>query len=134
MTYDEFMETIVKSTSGDWLYDDEKEKFVFKNNLLISIVGKEVDYEETGRFYEEWAMNFPDPVARKKEFELCYAGNEIETFYTAMVDGARMYIPYPKMDGMTITQKQYRIGEIVNLMNEAYGFDSYLSRAQITVK
>ncbi len=134
MTYDEFMEIIIESEPNDWLYDDAKGNFVFKDDLLISIIGKEVDYDESERFFEDWVEKFPDPVARRKEFELCYAGNEIETFYTAMVDGARMYIPYPNLQNMTISQKKYRIGKIVNLMNEGYGFDSYLSRAGITVE
>ena len=67
MTYDEFMEAVIESEPEDWLYDDEKGKFVFKNDLLISIIGKEVDYDESGRFYEEWATSFPDPVVRKRE-------------------------------------------------------------------
>lgn len=133
MTYDEFMEKVLESKPEDWLYNDEKGVFVLKNDLLITIVGKEVDYDESGRFYEEWATSFPDPNARKKEFELCYAGNEIDILYTAMVDGARMYIPYPKLTDMTISQKDYRLGQIVNVMNAAYGFDSYLNRAGITI-
>ena len=134
MTYDEFMGLIVNSEPDAWLYDDEKGIFVFTDDLLISIIGKEVDYDEFGRFYEEWAVSFPDPKAYRKEFELCYAGNIIETFYTAMVDGARMYIPYPRMGDMTISNKQYQIGKIVNLMNTGYGFDNYLRQANISVR
>lgn len=134
MTYYEFMQKINASDPEDWIYDDEKGKFVFKNDLLISILGKDIDYGESGKFYEDWATSFPDATAYRKEFELCYAGNEIETFYTAMVDGARMYLPYPKLDDMTISQNQYRLGKIVNLMNEGYGFDSYLRQANISVR
>lgn len=135
MNYEEFINAIVESEPNDWLCDDSKlkGKFVLKSNILISISEGEIDYEEFGRFHEEWAESFPDSVARKLQFELCYAGNEIESFYTVSVDGSRMYIPYPKLDGMTITRKQYAIGKIVNVLNEGYGFDSYLSRAGITV-
>ncbi len=134
MTYDEFIRTVVESDPNDWVYDDSKEKFIFKNDLMISIVGKEIDYSENGRFYEDWVMLFADPVARRREFELCYAGNEIETFYTVMVDGARMYIPYPKLNDMTISKNQYSLGKIINIMNKAYGFDYYLNRAKIVVE
>ena len=134
MPYDEFIETIVNSEPSDWIYDDAKSVYIFKPDISISIIGKEVDYEDSGLFYEDWAMDFPDNKARKKEFELCYNGNEIETFYTAYVDGMRVAIPYPKLDGMTITLKQYKIGKIVNIPNEGYGFDNYLRQANITLR
>lgn len=133
MTYDEFIGTIVNSEPDDWIYDDAKSVYIFKPDIRISIVGKEVDYEESGLFYEDWATRFPDETARRKEFELCYNGNEIETFYTVYVDGMRVAIPYPKLEGMTITLKQYKIGRIVNIPNEGYGFDNYLRRANITL-
>ena len=134
MTYAEFIATIVESEPNDWIYDDSKARYTFKPDISISIIGKDVDYGEGGLFYEDWAMDFPDRTARKKEFELCYNGNEIETFYTVYVDGMRVAIPYPNLDGMTITQKQYRIGAIVNIPNEGYGFDRYLRQSKITVQ
>lgn len=133
MTYYDFIETIISSEPSDWIYDDSKSSYVFIPDICISIIGKEVDYEDSGLFYEKWAMDFPDSKARKKEFELCYNGNEIETFYTVYVDGMRAAIPYPKLDGMTITLKQYKIGKIINIPNERYGFDNYLRQANITV-
>lgn len=133
MTYDEFIEAIVSSEPEDWIYDDAKSVYIFKPDISISIVGKEVDYEESGLFKEDWATHFPDKTARRKEFELCYNGNEIETFYAVYVDGMRVAIPYPELEGMTITSKQYNIGRIVNIPNEGYGFDNYLRRANITL-
>lgn len=134
MTYDKFIETVVNSKPSDWIYDDAKSVYIFKPDICISIIGKEVDYGESGLFYEEWAMDFPDNKARKKEFELCYNGNEIETFCAAYVDGMRVAIPYPKLGDMTITLKQYRIGQIINIPNSGYSFDDYLKRANITVE
>ncbi|MDO5291590.1 MAG: hypothetical protein Q4F05_02450 [bacterium] len=134
MNYDEFMNIIVQSNPSDWIYDDAKSTYIYKPNLYISIIGKEMDYSESGLFYEDWATNHPDSNARKKEFELCFNGTCVDTFYTASVDGSRMYIPYPKLESMTITQKQYAIGNIVNIPNEGYGYDSYLSRCGITVQ
>lgn len=134
MIYKDFMELIVNSDVEDWIYDDERGTIVLKNDLLITIKREEISYDEDGKFYEEWACNFPDSIAYRQRFESCYAGNVIETFYTVAVDGHRMDIPYPKLDDMTITRKQYSIGRIVNIPNEGYGFDSYLKRAGITVK
>lgn len=133
MTYDEFIKRIVNSDPDDWIYDDAKSLYIFKPDISISIIGKEVDYEDSGLFYEDWAMDFPDSKARRKEYELCYNGKEIETFYTAYVDGMRMAIPYPDVKEMTITLKQYKIGKIVNIPNEGYGYDDYLRRANITM-
>lgn len=134
MTFNDFMKQIVDSEPSDWIYDDSKSTYIFKPNIQISIVGKEMDYSQSGLFYEDWAMDFPDNKARRMEFELCYNGNDIETFNTVYVDGLRMAIPYPNLGDMSITQQQYKIGKIVNIPNESYGFDSYLERANITVK
>ncbi|MBE5875638.1 MAG: hypothetical protein E7290_01970 [Lachnospiraceae bacterium] len=132
MTYDNFWQTITNSTPDEWLYDDENSTYVFKNDLSISIVGSEIDYSESGKFYEEWAIRHPDATARRKEFSLCYNGVVIERFYTAAVDGLRMYIPYPNLDTMSISSEQYAIGKIVNIPNEGYGYESYLHRCGIT--
>lgn len=134
MTYDEFKNTILSSDVEDWIYDDEKSLYIYKQNLSITIIGNEMDYGEDGLFYEDWVMNFPNKEARKKTYELCYNGVEIETFYTVYVDGIRMAIPYPKLDDMSITKEQYGIGNIVNIPNAGYGFDEYLRRSNITVK
>lgn len=134
MTYEEFLAVIVESTPKDWIYNDEKRNYIFKNDLRISIIEKMIDYEDSGLFYEDWATKFPDNKARKVEFELCYNRNEIETFYMAYVDGMRMALPYPDLEDMSITKQQYQIGNIINIPNAAYGFDSYLSRANINVK
>ena len=133
MKYDEFINAIVNSSPVHWEYDDSVCRYIFKPDLAISIVGKEMDFGENGKFYEDWATDFTDPNARKKEFALCYMGNEIETFYTASVDGHRMYIPYPDLQTMHITYMQYAIGNIVNIPNASYGYDGYLARAGITV-
>ena len=56
----------------------------------------------------------------------------IEAFYTAAVDGYRALIPYVDRESMTLTNKQYTIGKILNI---PYGrFDEYLSQANIQVE
>ena len=133
MSYDEFMNNIIQSKPSNWIYDDSNSTYLFRPNLSISIIGDEIDFEDSGLFHESWATKHPDPHARIKTFKLCYNSNIIETFYTAAVDGLRMYIPYPNRETMTISQEQYIIGKIINIPNEDYGFDSYLNRCNITV-
>lgn len=65
---------------------------------------------------------------------LCFNGNIIETFYTASVDEARMYIPYPKSSTeLTITDLQYKIGRIINIptCDVIDRYDEYLNVAGI---
>lgn len=133
MNHDEFMNIITHSEPSDWIYDDSHSTYTFSTDMSISIIGEEIDYEDSGLFHEAWATQLPDPHARRKTFTLCYNGNVLETFYTASVDGSRMYIPYPNLETMTISETQYAIGRIINIPNEAYGFDSYLTRCNISV-
>lgn len=48
MTYDGLKDTIVNSEPEEWLYDDEKGLFVFKNDVLISIVQKKLITKKMG--------------------------------------------------------------------------------------
>ena len=94
--------------------------------------------DERARYFEEsWVTKYSDEKAYVHVAELYYNGMRIDDFYTALVDGCRMCIPYPKRDGMTITKEQYGIGNILNIpycVNDVYSFDEYLRQAGITVE
>jgi hypothetical protein len=132
MRYDDFIQQISNSTEEDWLYDDEIGKFVFRNDIRISIQSDRSVSSEDERFYEEWATNFPDPNAYRKKYFLQFNECTISTFYTVEVDGYRCAIPYPRLEDMTITRQQYNIGRIVNSIH-GYSFDEYLRSAGITI-
>lgn len=134
MTYEEFIEMIYNSHVDDWIYDDDEGIFVLKRDIRISILSDRSSstFDEQDDFNEEWAQNFPDRNAKRKIYKLRFNGEFIEVFYAVSVDGHRSYIPYPKLDGMTITSFQYKIGQIINSIH-GYSFDEYIQRARITV-
>ncbi|HIG0355899.1 TPA: hypothetical protein ACX96U_001187 [Clostridium sporogenes] len=134
MKYNEFINQIANSKPNQWMYDDEIGKYVFINNISITM---KQDRQGNEEFFEEWVKNFiHHPTATKMKIYLCFNGDIIDTFYTASVDEARMYIPYPKSSKeLTITNKQYNIGRIVNIpkCNVIDNYDEYLREAGIKV-
>lgn len=132
MRYDDFKSQIVNSTVEDWIYDDDLGKFIFTGDIRISILSDRSEPIDDDNFYEDWARSFPDSNAKRKKFFLQFNDSIIEQFYTVSVDGHRSYIPYPRLDGMTITSEQYAIGAIVNSIH-GHSFDEYLQQARITV-
>jgi len=129
--YDEFMKTMTESAPDEWRCYDDLGLYVYLNDIRISILSDRPEEEE--EFRESWVERFPDRTAYRRRFFLRYNGVVIDTFYTAAVDGWRMYIPYPRRPELTITQQQYRIGRILNIGPYASSFDEYLRRAGITV-
>ncbi|OMP67042.1 hypothetical protein [Domibacillus epiphyticus] len=132
MRYEDFMAQISNSIENDWLYDDEIGKFVFRNDIRISIQSDRTESVGDDGFYERWATNFPNENASRKKYFLQFNDCIVDTFYTVQVDGFRSAIPYPRLNGMTITQQQYNIGSIINSIH-GYSFDEYLTSAGITV-
>lgn len=132
MRYEEFMSQIYNSTEDDWLYDDEIGKFVYRNDIRISIQSDRSESFGDERFYESWATNFPDENARRQKHFFQFNDCVIDTFYAVLVDGSRSAIPYPNLEGLTITEEQYNVGRIINGIH-GYNFDEYLSSAGIAV-
>ncbi|MBS4534992.1 hypothetical protein GOQ29_05090 [Clostridium sp. D2Q-14] len=131
MMYKDFIKNIVNSEPKHWIYDDEVGSYVFKKDIRITMKQDKTDNEE---FDEEWVKNFiHHPTATRMIVDLCFNGNSIEKFYTAAVDGERMYIPYPNSE-MKITYKQYKIGRLINVgtCNVMDRYDEYLITAEIS--
>lgn len=133
MHYHEFIETIMNSNVADWLYDDEFRRYVFIGNVSISILTDREFYQD---FVENWTNNFSDNLAYANRFHLTFNGSIVETFYATAVDGYKMLIPYPKIEGMTISQKQYEMGRIINIPYTSImdQYDEYLRIAGITIR
>lgn len=143
MNYNEYINIIATSDKEDWIYDDARESYLYLPNISIMMKAKEEVINEDGewrtKFEEPWVENFTKPEAYVHTIELYYNGMRIDDFYTAIVDGSRMCIPYPKRDedGMTITKIQYGIGKIVNIpysVNDIYTLDEYLRQAKIKIE
>ena len=135
MTYSEYLQIIADSDISDWKYDDERGSYLYLPDISIMMQSKRED--ETRDFFEKWVENYANTKAYVHVIELYYNGMRIDDFYTAAVDGYRMYIPYPKIGTMSITQTQYGIGRIVNtpnLVNNVLNYDEYLKQGGITIK
>lgn len=138
MRYDQIMSIITESTPDEWIYDDDLGLYVYTEDVDITIISdrkwpNENGYDENSRFYEEWTEKFCDKEAYRRRFLIKYRGVTISAFYTAMVDGARCYIPYPNYENMSITQEQYGIGYIINVLPYKCEYDYYIKRAGIKV-
>jgi hypothetical protein len=134
MKYDDFIMAIISSYETDWIYDDEIGRYVFKDDIRIAIVLDRSDTNgEAEQFHEDWVKKFSDPKAYKKKFNLVFNGTIVEVFYTAAVDGYRMYIPYPSIKGMTISKIHFHIGRIINSAIRGYDYKEYIDTAGISV-
>jgi hypothetical protein len=139
MNFNEIINTIAESSPSDWLYDDDLGLYVYTEDVDITILSdrdwpNDNGFDEESRFHGTWAEQFPDSNAYRRRFFIRYRGVVISAFYTALVDGARCYIPYPNSQSLSITKEQYGIGYIINSLPARYDFDQYLRRAGITVQ
>ena len=128
------MNIISESRVEDWIYDDSDGRYVFKNNIAITM---QRDRDDDTDLEEDWVERFfHHPTASRQMVYLCYLGTIIEIFYTASVDEARMNIPYPRLTDMTISRQQYNIGRVVNLQECGVmdRYDDYLRTAGITAR
>lgn len=133
MKLNEFIEEITNSEVDDWTYDDELGRYIYKNDIRISIVS---DREFDESYESEWLNCYSNKKGYFDRFNLCFNGSIIESFYGVAVDGHRMIIPSPRLTNLTITRKQKLIGKIIN-KPYTYGIDDYeqyLNMAGISIR
>ena len=133
MSLDEYLSIIENSNIEDWKYDDNRQCYLYKPNISIMMYAK--CQEEDIEFPEEWVKNYCNETAYVHIIEFHYNGSRIDDFFTAIVDGCRMCIPYPKHKEMTISNQQYKIGKIINIpyCGACDRYDQYLDLAGIRV-
>ncbi|ADC49937.1 hypothetical protein BpOF4_09410 [Alkalihalophilus pseudofirmus OF4] len=131
MRYEEFKLSIIESKPSDWLYDQDTSVYVFKDNISITI-DSDITVPSEG-LSEDWISAYEDDIAYEKFFNLRYNGVAIERFRTVAVDGFRVFIPYPDKERMTITEEQYRIADILNLVYNGPELLDYFGRGDLSV-
>ncbi|MEC2071048.1 hypothetical protein [Alkalihalophilus marmarensis] len=131
MRYEEFKLSIIESKPSDWLYDQDTSVYVFKENISITI-DSDITVPSEG-LSEDWISAYEDDIAYEKFFNLRYNGVAIERFRTVAVDGFRVFIPYPDKERMTITEEQYRIADILNLVYNGPELLNYFGRGDLSV-
>lgn len=113
MNVNDFRKAILDSDFEDWIYHPDLRSWVLKSDLLISIC--EEDIGEMQLFNEPWATAyFMDKKAYKTRFFLKYGTNVVRIVYAAVVDGARVTIPFPKVNTNNLSGFDDKIGTIIN--------------------
>lgn len=129
----EILKVLYSSTPEEWSYNDDTGIYIFVKDIYLQIC--EIRQDELVPFNEPWVRVFEDPNAYRIMFLLKYNEIEIRRLFFACVDGARVFIPYPKScSDLRITKEQYHLGRIINHpFASCYSFDEYLRRAKIAV-
>jgi len=129
---DAIKKLVIDSEPDDWDYNDDRGVFTLKSDASVQI--RQINRDDFEKFEEDWVERYPDPVAYRDKYELLFNGNFIEEFFLIGVDGLRMSIPLPKASNdLRISERQYRLGKIINNKMKGYDLDDYLGRAGITV-
>lgn len=132
MTYYELIEVLLDSKADEWLWNDERSTWTFKNDLNIRLMKKsEPELSERRRFEEEWATALPDSNAYATEYELWYGASFVKSYPFVDVDGFRASLPYPKSrKELVITREQLAVAAAVN--GERSYFADYIKLFQIS--
>lgn len=130
MTYEELKKILDSSCKEDWLFNDSRGIYTYKNNLNIRIQRKDIDFESDAFEGEEWATKHPDPKAYREIYGIYYGSSFIEERLLVTVDGFRATLPLPKIKTNKIKQQDYQFARIVD-RNDS--LDEYIRRAGLEV-
>ncbi|GLQ66951.1 hypothetical protein [Gluconobacter kondonii] len=129
MNYDEAIQILATSSRSDWVIDDARGTFTYKNDLNLNI--KRDDEAERREFSEPWANKHPDPHAYSKYFDVRYGQSHLERKHLVVVDGGRAILPIPKSAiDLTVTDEDLNFARIID---EPSAVDEYLERSNIQV-
>lgn len=129
-TVEDIKNKIVESDIDDWKCDDNEGRYTYTKDIALQI--ERASFDQHTDFHEKWARKFSDPNAQKFTVTVYYNSSPVKKEYIVAVDGFRVNIPLPDRDSLSITEFQYRLGEILNIIG-GWDYDRYLSRAGITV-
>lgn len=136
MNYSEYMEKILSSAVSDWMPVTEN-LVVYKDDLSITIKAQEINHElsKITSPVETWALNHPDKSAYQREYFLYYNETPIYKIFTAVVDGGRAIIPFPRnVDGKwVLSESHYKLGSIISC-NDLSRYNEYIERSKIEVR
>lgn len=130
MTYNELKEIISISRKEDWLFNDERGIYIYKNNLAVRIKRRDIDFDFDKFAGEDWATQHPDPTAYRVVYEIYYGSSFIEEKLLVSVDGHRATLPLPKVNTVLVSQADYHFASIIDQLNT---LDEYMSRAGLEV-
>lgn len=106
------LDIIYNSNKYDWLFYEEKNTYVLKENFKIKIIGS--DYEDRQRFNEDWATNHPDKEAYRYDYIIYDGDIQIKEFSLVAIDGHRAYLPMPKINTTIVKRNEYFLSRLFN--------------------
>ena len=130
MNYNELLKTILTSSRDDWLFNDERGIYTYKNDLNIWIKRKDIDFDRDKFGGEDWATKHPDPNAYREIYEIYYNSSFVEEKMLVSVDGFRASLPLPKVGTNKVKEEDYQFAKIVDQLNT---LDEYINRANLEV-
>lgn len=130
MTYNELEKAIRNSTKADWLFNDERGIYTFKNDLNLRIQRKEINFDFDRFGGEDWATHHPDPIAYRETYEIYYGASFVKEKLLVSVDGHRATLPLPRINTTIVSYEDYHFAEIVDQLNT---LSEYMERAGLKV-
>lgn len=148
MRFDTIMTTIESSDADDWVrvenfYEDKHSSFyVLREDVSITLAFGADHNEAEGWDHESWSHGFPDRKVYGEYLDVRYNGTTIHRDLILSVDGHRAYLPSGSIIGdqergvvgMAVTQTEVARARLIDRLSGHQEFDTYLSRAGITLK
>ena len=130
MTSEEINGILSSTTSEDWLVSEETGAFTYKQDALLRIQQRPIDYHGDKFVGEDWATSkHPDSNAFKAIYDVYYGLSLITTKQLVNVDGGRATLPMPKIRTTVIPWRDYAFARIV----ASDRLDEYIERSGLTV-
>lgn len=134
MTVEEINHILSSTTRENWceleVAKELRSDLVYKQDLLLTIKQRPVNYEEDKFEGEDWATEGHwDRAAYKVFYDVYYRGLLLVTKMLVEVDGGRARIPRPTNEAKVILRKDYAFARIVAPDN----LDEYIKRSGLTV-
>jgi hypothetical protein len=130
MSYWEFLSILTNSLPGEWVFNDARGIYIYRDDLHLRIFRKEVDKESSRFCGENWATKHPDPNAYRVTYEIFYGSTFLDEKILIAVDGFRAYLPIPKSGSSSVSYENYKFASIVD---DQLSLDVYLERAGLVV-
>lgn len=128
MNYEELQEIFRTTVKDEWLFNDERGIYTYKNDLNLRIQRREIDFDSDKFQGVNWANKFPNPVAYRTIYEIYYGASFIKEKLLIAVDGFRATLPLPKIGTNFIKSEDYRFAKIVD---QSSTLDDYMKIAKL---
>lgn len=135
MTLQQVITTVMESRSEDWIFDGERQSWVYGLDLDIRFEGPPISYEHEPEVFDEpWAKQYPNSRAYRAFYQLWYRSSMIRSYFFVDVDGHRALLPLPRSrEEMVITREQERVARILNRAHQDHSsyFNLYIKQFEV---